>query len=246
MLDRNCILANVPWKACKKAFFELVTMKGSSTAWWSRPSFLLFVSVFAIASVFVTILSFAGSSGTTSLRAGGASSPFYTTRVEDASGNQLTLANLVAHPNTPPEKLYLVTNVASKCGLTKKNYAELQQLYVKYQDRGLEVLGFPCRDFKEQEFTTNEEIQAFAKSQGATFQVFGRVGACSGASPETHPLFQYLIRDSGGGNLEWNFTKFLVDGRTGKVKARYHPKQAPMSFEADVVKFLDEIQGTST
>ena len=38
----------------------------------------------------------------------------------------------------------------------------------------------------------------------------------------------------------------LVDGRTGKVKARYHPKQAPMSFEADVVKFLDEIQGTST
>ena len=162
------------------------------------------MGIFAIFTVFVITFSLSGSGA--SLRAS-ASSPFFHIKVKDANDNEVTLKSLVTHPGTPPEKLYLVTNVASKCGLTKKNYPELEQLYTKYQDRGLEILGFPCRDFKEQEFTSNEEIQAFAKAQGATFTVFGRVAACSGASPNTHPLFQYLIKESGGGNLEWNFAK---------------------------------------
>lgn len=202
-----------------------------------------FAGVFAIGIVIVLFAFAPHDPHGTQLRT---TSPFFDIKVEDATGNVFQTKNIMTHPGGSSDKLYLITNLASNCGLTHKNYPELQTLYSRYQDRGLEVWGFPCNDFKEQEPGTNEDIQLFAKAIGATFPVFGKVRACSGESMTTHPLFKYLIANSPTEThqpLRWNFEKFLVDGRNGKVLKRFHPKQNPLSFEGEIVEILDSMQG---
>jgi len=137
------------------------------------------------------------------------------------------------------KKAYLVVNVASECGYTEQNYAELQQLYEKYAGAGLEVLAIPANDFGAQEPGSNEQIQSFAQSKGATFTVTGKVSCSIGGS--AHPLFAFLtnaITGSGDkSDLEWNFAKFLCDA-DGIPRKRYSPDESPLSFEADIVAML--------
>lgn len=122
----------------------------------------------------------------------------------------------------------LLVNTASRCGYTKQ-YAPLQQLYEKYRDRGFEVLAFPANDFGAQEPGTNAEIRAFCTSRFATtFPLFEKISVKGEA---IHPLYRYLTGPTGlGGEVKWNFTKFLVDAE-GKVVARFEPKVDPMSEE---------------
>ena len=69
-------------------------------------------------------------------------------------------------------KVLLIVNTASKCGFTPQ-FEELQELYKTYKDKGLEILGFPCNQFAEQDPGTAEEIQSFCKlNYGVTFQIF--------------------------------------------------------------------------
>jgi glutathione peroxidase len=109
-----------------------------------------------------------------------------------------------------------VVNVASRCGFTKQ-YAGLQKLYERYRARGFAVLGFPCNDFMGQEPGTHEEIREFCSVNfGVTFPLFAKIQV-KGA--EKHPLFAWLTdgtRHPGlGGEVAWNFTKFMV----GRVEA---------------------------
>ena len=60
------------------------------------------------------------------------------------------------------QKVLLVVNVASECGLTYQ-YEGLQELHKTYQKDGFEILGFPCNQFGAQEPGTNEEIQFFCR-----------------------------------------------------------------------------------
>ncbi|RPI15328.1 MAG: glutathione peroxidase [Acidobacteriales bacterium] len=122
-------------------------------------------------------------------------------------------------------KVVLVVNVASKCGFTPQ-YKGLEALYRKYQDQGFVVLGFPANNFKSQEPGTNEEIQAFCtRTYDVTFPMFSKISV---VGEDKAPLYQYLTQT--GGEIPWNFTKFLAD-RDGKVIARFGSKTTPDSPE---------------
>jgi len=128
-------------------------------------------------------------------------------------------------------KVVLVVNVASQCGYTPQ-YEGLQALYAKYKDQGFVIAGFPANNFGGQEPGTNEEIGAFCRSKyGVTFPMFSKISVKGG---DQAPLYQFLTDKSAnpktGGEIQWNFTKFLVD-RTGKVTQRFEPAVEPQSKE---------------
>jgi glutathione peroxidase len=122
-------------------------------------------------------------------------------------------------------KVVLVVNVASKCGYTPQ-YEGLEKLYEKYKDQGLVILGFPANNFMSQEPGTNEEIGAFCKSKyGVTFPMFSKISV---KGDDKAPLYQFLTTT--GGEIPWNFTKFLV-GKDGKPIERFGPKTTPDAAE---------------
>ena len=128
-------------------------------------------------------------------------------------------------------KVMLVVNVASQCGYTYQ-YEGLQALYMKYKDQGLVVTGFPANNFGGQEPGSNAEIGAFCKSKfGVTFPMFSKISV---AGKDKAPLYQFLTDKSAnprtGGEIPWNFTKFLVD-RNGKVIGRFDSAVEPGSKE---------------
>ncbi len=140
------------------------------------------------------------------------------------------------------DKVLLIVNVASKCGLTPQ-YESLQKLYANYQDRGLEILGFPSNDFMGQEPLSETEIKEFCDSKyNVQFPLFSKISVNGG---ERHALYQHLVAEksetdvSNGDKMEenlrnfghtrsdatdvlWNFEKFLV-GKNGAIAARFAP-----------------------
>ncbi len=125
----------------------------------------------------------------------------------------------------------LMVNVASQCGYTPQ-YEGLQALYTKYKDQGFVIAGFPANNFGGQEPGTNEEIGAFCRSKyGVTFPMFSKISVKGG---DKAPLYQFLTDKSAnpktGGEIQWNFTKFLVS-REGKVIQRFEPEVEPQSKE---------------
>jgi glutathione peroxidase len=115
-------------------------------------------------------------------------------------------------------KVLLVVNVASKCGLTPQ-YEKLQQVYSKYKDKGLLVLGFPCNQFGNQEPGSNAENKQFCSDKyEVTFPMFDKVDV-NGA--KRHALYTLLAGDGSPfpGDIKWNFNKFLI-GRDGKILKR--------------------------
>jgi glutathione peroxidase len=128
-------------------------------------------------------------------------------------------------------KVLLVVNVASQCGYTYQ-YEALQALYTKYKDQGFVIAGFPANNFGGQEPGSNAEIGAFCKSKfGVTFPMYSKISV---AGKDKAPLYQFLTDKAAnpktGGEIQWNFTKFLVD-RNGKVIARFEPAVEPQSSE---------------
>lgn len=125
----------------------------------------------------------------------------------------------------------LIVNTASKCGFTPQ-YAGLEELYKKFSPKGLEVLGFPCNQFGEQEPGANEEIGAFCqKNYGVDFQIFDKIDV---KGPNQHPIYKYLTN---GDDIKWNFTKFLIN-KDGEIIQRYESKVKPEEIEADIQKLL--------
>lgn len=131
------------------------------------------------------------------------------------------------------DKAVLIVNTASECGFTPQ-YQELQDLYETYGDKGLVVLGFPCNQFGGQEPGTAAEIEAFCSLNfGVTFPLFEKVDV---KGPDADPLFQYLTEQTGG-EIKWNFTKFLVD-RQGQVVKQYDSSIKPLEMSPDIEKLL--------
>jgi glutathione peroxidase-family protein len=125
-------------------------------------------------------------------------------------------------------KVILVVNVASKCGFTPQ-YAGLEELYKKYEDKGFVILGFPENNFKNQEPGTNEEILKFCQSKyGVTFPMMSKISV---KGKDIHPLYVALTEKSKfPGDITWNFNKFLLD-RKGNVVGRFDSPVEPMSDE---------------
>ena len=130
------------------------------------------------------------------------------------------------HLGTYEGKIALVVNVASQCGYTPQ-YEGLEALYKRFKDKGFVILGVPANNFGGQEPGTNEEIKTFCtRKYSVDFPMFSKVSV---KGDDKAPLYQYLT-STGGGDIKWNFTKFLV-GRDGKVLQRFESKVEPNSPE---------------
>jgi glutathione peroxidase len=137
-------------------------------------------------------------------------------------------------------RVLLIVNTASQCGFTPQ-YAGLEDLYRKYKERGLEILGFPCNQFGAQEPGTAEEIGGFCeRNYGVSFPMFAKIDV---NGPQAHPLYRFLKQSRpgllGSERIKWNFTKFLVD-RSGRVVARFAPSTKPQEIEPRIEALLTE------
>lgn len=186
-------------------------------------------------------------------------SGIYDINVKDIDGSNVSLANYKG-------KVLLIVNVASKCGLTPQ-YEGLETLYLKYKDKGLEILAFPCNQFLGQEPGTNEEIQSFCTTTyNVTFPMFDKIEV---NGENESPLYTYLKEQApfkgypegseefaamldeihqktgtgfGQGNaIRWNFSKFLVS-KDGKTILRFEPMVTPDLLEEDIQKMLGQPQ----
>jgi glutathione peroxidase len=158
-------------------------------------------------------------------------------------------------------KVLIIVNTASKCGFTPQ-YSALQKLYEKYGPQGLEILGFPCNQFADQEPENNKEIKTFCEvNYGVTFPIFDKIDV---KGTNAHPLFKYLTTkapfegfdknhpvgkilyamlsekfpaDLVGDSIKWNFTKFLIS-RDGEIVNRFEPTIDPLDMEDEIKKVI--------
>lgn len=158
-------------------------------------------------------------------------------------------------------KVLLIVNTASKCGFAPQ-FEDLQKLYEKYQSEGLEILGFPCNQFAEQEPGTGADISSFCqRNYGVFFPIFEKVKV---NGKFAHPLFKFLketapfqgldMRNSSnkilsaminekfpefneGNAIRWNFTKFLID-RDGKTIERFESSIEPLDLESNIKELI--------
>ncbi|KAH1223367.1 putative phospholipid hydroperoxide glutathione peroxidase [Glycine max] len=151
--------------------------------------------------------------------------------VKDAKGDDVDLSFYKG-------KVLLIVNVASQCGLTNSNYTELNQLYDKYKDQGLEILAFPCNQFGKQEPESNDKIVDFVCSRfKSEFPIFDKIEVNGDNSA---PLYKFLKLGKWGifgDDIQWNFSKFVVD-KNGQVVGRYYPTTSPLSLERDIHQLL--------
>ena len=153
----------------------------------------------------------------------------YDIKVKDANGNDISLSEYKG-------KVLLIVNTATGCGFTPQ-YDGLQDLYEKYQEKGFEILDFPCNQFGSQAPGTQEEIASFCSSRfGITFRQFAKTDV---NGKNQSPLYKFLKEQKGGilgDNIKWNFTKFLVD-RDGNVIERFAPTVTPEKID----KYVEEV-----
>jgi len=164
----------------------------------------------ALAIFFVAAVAFAASS-------------VYDFTLPSIDGKPMPIANYKG-------KVILLVNVASRCGFTPQ-YTALEAIYERYKDQGFVILGFPANNFGGQEPGTNAEIKKFcATKYSVTFPLYAKVSV---KGDDTTPLYQYLTKKANpevAGDIQWNFTKFLVD-RNGNVAKRFEPETTPDSTE---------------
>jgi glutathione peroxidase-family protein len=152
-----------------------------------------------------------------------AQSSIYDFTVKDDAGKDVSLAEYKG-------KVLLIVNTATRCGFTPQ-YKDLEPLYQKYHAQGFEILDFPCNQFGQQAPGTIQEIHSFCT---ANFDIhFPQFDKIDVNGENAHPLYTWLKAQAGGGDIKWNFTKFLV-GRDGKVIKRYESRDQVASIEADM------------
>lgn len=174
----------------------------------------------------------------------------YDFTLNDAEGHPVNLSDYRG-------KVLLIVNTATRCGLTPQ-YEELQRLYSQYAAQGLEVLDFPCNQFREQAPESSGEIAQVCQMKfGTQFKIFEKIDV---NGEHAHPLYTYLKaqkpEDKGnhvfkdfllklasfgekreGSDIKWNFTKFLVN-RNGEVVERFAPSVTPSEIEDDIQALL--------
>ncbi len=156
---------------------------------------------------------------------------FFNFRVKDAQLNDVDLKAFEG-------KVVLAVNVASKCGFTPQ-YKGLEEVYRRYKDKGLVIIGFPCNQFGAQEPGTEAQILDFCEMNfGVTFPIMAKVDV-NGSNAA--PVFEFMKSSAPGllgtEMIKWNFTKFLI-GRDGRVIKRFAPNEDPKAIIGDIEKAL--------
>lgn len=176
----------------------------------------------------------------------------YDLKVKTRSGEDLDLATLKG-------KVIIVVNTATGCGFTPQ-YEALEELYEKYNDKGLEILDFPCNQFGHQAPGDDNEIHEFCTAKYQT--KFDQLKKIDVNGENEEPIFKFLkeanLEEKIEGmknkiamkgvmkisttcktpqDIKWNFTKFLID-KDGNVVGRYSPTFDPRHMEEDILKLL--------
>ena len=147
----------------------------------------------------------------------------YDFKVKNDVGQEISLSDYKG-------KMLLIVNTATRCGFTPQ-YKELEPLYQKYQAQGFEILDFPCNQFGQQAPGTIQEIHQFCTANfNIHFPQFDKIDV---NGENAHPLYTWLKAQAGGGDIKWNFTKFLV-GRDGKVIKRYESRDQIATIDTDM------------
>jgi glutathione peroxidase len=149
---------------------------------------------------------------------------FHDFTVESIDGESFDLASLKG-------KKVLVVNTASKCGFTPQ-YADLQKLYERYENKNFTVIGFPANNFANQEPGSDAEIQTFCqKNYGVTFPMMSKISV---KGDDQHPLYQWLTQKKYNGKMDskvkWNFQKYLIN-EEGELVNVFYSKTNPMDKE---------------
>ncbi len=149
---------------------------------------------------------------------------FHALRSAGLSGDEFSFSQLKG-------KRILIVNTASECGYTPQ-YAQLQELYDTYKEKGFVVVGFPSNDFGGQEPGTNEEIGAFCqKNYGVSFPMMAKTSVLGEGK---HPVYVWLTEKKENGKqdvtVSWNFNKFLID-ESGQWVAYYPSNVSPLDDE---------------
>ncbi len=140
----------------------------------------------------------------------------YTFTFNALDGGEIRLADYVGHP-------MLVINTASLCGYTPQ-YASLQELWTRYRDKGLFVLGVPSNDFGGQEPGGAAEIVKTAQGEfHVTFPLTEKVAV---KGNDAHPFYRWAARERPLEAPRWNFHKYLV-GRDGQLVAGFTSAMEP-------------------
>ncbi|WP_086350760.1 glutathione peroxidase [Candidatus Enterococcus clewellii] len=132
----------------------------------------------------------------------------------------------------------IIVNTATKCGLAPQ-FKELEELYEKYKDQGLVILGFPSNQFKQEVGSSEEAAESCRLTYGVSFPMHQ---LCQVNGSDTLPLFKYLkdeTRGTLGSSIKWNFTKFLID-KNGEPATRYAPQTSPLKMTEDIETLLKE------
>ena len=123
-------------------------------------------------------------------------------------------------------KVIIVVNVASQCGFTKQ-YEDMQNVWEKYQDVGVIMLGVPSNDFGKQEPGTNQEIKNFCESKfGITFPMTEKVSV---KGEKAHPFYIWAKKNHGSSAVpKWNFHKIIIN-KSGKIAETFSSTTNPSS-----------------
>ena len=153
----------------------------------------------------------------------------YDYKIDLLNGDELNLAKFEG-------KILLLVNVASKCGFTKQ-YNDLQNLYEKYFEKGLIVLGIPSNQFGGQEPGSDDEIKNFCETN---FNITFPMTTKHDVKGETaHPIYLWAKKTHGNSTIpKWNFHKILIN-RNGNVEDTFSSLTNPMSNK--IIKKIDSI-----
>ena len=154
---------------------------------------------------------------------------FYDFDIKDINNENYDLANL-------KNKTILLVNVASNCGFTNQ-YAELQELYLKYIDKGLVVIGVPSNQFGGQEPGKNSEIKDFCETNfNISFPMTTKIDVIG---DNAHPIYLWAKENHGNSAVpKWNFHKILIN-KKGKIEDTFTSFTKPLSKK--LIMKLEEI-----
>jgi len=136
-------------------------------------------------------------------------------------------------------KPILIVNTASLCGYTPQ-YTGLQQLWTRFGDRGLLVVGVPSNDFGGQEPGGAAEISHTAHTDyGVTFPLAEKAAV---KGPSAHSFYKWAAAEQPLETPRWNFHKYLI-GRDGRIAAVFSSEIEPA--DARVVTAITKELGPS-
>ena len=178
---------------------------------------------------------------------------FYDYSLTDRSGNEVSMRNYEG-------KVVIVVNTATGCGFTPQ-YKDLEDMYEKYHEQGLEIIDVPCNQFADQTPGTDEEVHEFCTLKYNT--QFDQFKKSDVNGEHALPLFTFLKNEQGfkgfgnsvkglamramcklkdanyknNPDIKWNFTKFVID-RSGNVVKRFEPTDDMHSVETSIQSLL--------